>query len=231
MSKRVRIVLSVGVAVFACCAYLWFFGIQTFCLIQARRLARDAPVVTLTPTEPPDLSISQAPGRKLAYFGYELEVPWGDIDVAKTKIRQLNKLAAVAVITFRSGNVIAFWSESKGQIGYDLMRAILEATSDKASLLASRQLAFQQNFLLMLKATILPRGAESGIYSLRTKEFQGFQYGRPQNPPKPLSVELFPSSGRLHVLFGQKLDGPTIITQADVNRIIESIHKVPANAN
>jgi hypothetical protein len=231
MSKRRRIILGVGVAIVACCGYLWFLGIQTLYVIQARRLARTAPIVMLTLTEPPDLSISQAPGQKLAYFGYEFEVPWSDIDLPKTKIRELNKLAEAAVITFRSGNVIAFWSESKGQIGYDLMRAILEATPDKASLLASKQRAVQQTSLLTLKATIVPRSAESGIYSLRTKELQGFQYGRPQNPPKPLSIELFPSNGRLHIFFGQKPNGPTIITQADVNRIIQSLHKVQADAN
>lgn len=256
MSKRRRIILGVGLGIIACCVYLWFFGIQTFCLIQARRLARDAPVVTLTPTEPPDLSISQAPGQKLDYFGYEFEVPWGDIDVAKTKIREPNKLAAVAVITFRSGNSIAFWSappnglvgklqvmpgfdrkalaqllgEEAAQSDYSLQRAILEVTPDQFSLLAPKREALHRQVLLTMK-TVLPRGAEFGIYSVKTREFQGFQYGRPQNPPKPLSVELFASDRHLDVVFGQKPNGPTMITQPDINRLIQSIHKVPANAN
>jgi hypothetical protein len=54
------------------------------------------------PVELTDLSISQADGKKLSYCGYEFEVPWQDIDEAKTRIDSGNK----AIVTFRSGNVL-----------------------------------------------------------------------------------------------------------------------------
>jgi len=256
MSKRGHIILGVGITVIACCVYLWFFGIQTFSLIQARRLARHAPVVMLTPIELSDSSISRAPGRKLSYFGYGLEIPWDDLDQQKTRVVKDDKDFAVAMISFRSGNTIAFWStppnglvgklqdkpgfdrkalghligEEAAQSDYDLQRAILQVTPDQFSLLAPKWQTVRRQMLLTMK-TILPRGAEFGIYSVKTKEFQGIQYGRPQNPPKPLSVELFASDRHLDVVFGQKPNGPTMITQADVNRIIQTIHKVPADAN
>lgn len=81
----------------------------------------------------------------------------------------------------------------------------------------------------MTKAGIAARDAELGIYSVKTKEFEGFQYGRPQNPPKPLRTELFANDAHLRILFGQKLNGPTMITQPDINRIIQSIHKLRAD--
>jgi hypothetical protein len=81
----------------------------------------------------------------------------------------------------------------------------------------------------MMKATTLPLGAESGVFSLSTNEFKGFQYGSPQNPPKHLSVELFKSDGHVDILFGQKLNGPTTISQADVNRVVQSVRKLPAD--
>lgn len=254
MSRRGRIALSAGSVVVACFVYLWFFGIQTFSVIEARRLARKQPVVMLTPAELPDLSISQAPGTKLSYFGYEFEVPWNDVDPAKTKVAEVNKPFAIVVIGFRSGNVISFWSApSNGLIGklaadakvdkkalegffgeeaaesdYSMQRAILEATPDKVSLLVPKRRAMQQEMFLIIKANTIARGAESGIYSVRTKEFQGFQYGRPQNPPKPLRTELFGNNEHLEIRFGQEANGLTTISQSDINRIIQSIHKLPA---
>jgi hypothetical protein len=50
-----------------------FFGIQTFCALEARNTARKLPVVSNTPVALSDLSISQAPGKKLSYFGYQFE--------------------------------------------------------------------------------------------------------------------------------------------------------------
>jgi hypothetical protein len=45
---------------------------------------------------------------------------------------------------------------------------------------------------------------------------KGFQYGRPQSPPKQLSVELFPENGHLDLIFGQKQNGAAVISQADI---------------
>jgi hypothetical protein len=81
--------------------------------------------------------------------------------------------------------------------------------------------------LLMGKAICVPGDPNSGIFVVQGKEFKGFQYGRPQNPPKQLSIELFPADGHLDLIFGQKKNEPTVISQADINRIVQTIHKVP----
>jgi hypothetical protein len=250
MSRWKRILISFGIVVVACVTYLWLFGTQTFFVLEAHNVARKLPFVKRTPIELTDLSISQAPGMKLSYFGYEFEVSWTDIDKEKTKIVGGNK----AIIAFRSGNVLSVWSGpphefmngllEQGKINretfrkvygdealqsdYNFQRLILETTPDKITLFSPSKTAVSQAVLLMVKAISVPGDPNSGIFAVQGKEFKGFQYGRPQNPPKQLRVELFPENGHLDLLFGQKKTGPTVISQADINRVVQTIHKVPA---
>ena len=67
--------------------------------------AAKAPMVTrVVPTELKDASVSQARGQKLSYFGYEFEVPWGDLDAALTQLYPKDKPHQNrAVLNFRSG--------------------------------------------------------------------------------------------------------------------------------
>lgn len=63
---------------------------------------------------------------------------------------------------------------------------------------------------------------------MKAGEFRGFQYGRPPNASN-LNVELFADSGSLDFIFGQKANGPTVISQADINRILQTLHKASAD--
>jgi hypothetical protein len=252
MSRWTRVLISFGIAAVACGTYLWFFGTQTFFVLEARNTARKLPFVKQTPIELTDLSISQAPGMKLSYFGYEFEIPWTDIDEEKTKIVGGNK----AIIAFRSGNVLSVWSGPPHEFmnglleeakidretfrkiygdealrsDYSFKRLILETTPNKITIFSPSKTAVSQGVLLMVKAICVPGDPNSGIFAVQGKEFKGFQYGRPQRPPKQLSVELFPENGHLDLLFGQKKNGSTIISQADINRVVQTIHKVPVEA-
>src|SRR5262249_39463413 len=65
--------------------------------------AKKAPAVArVVPTELKDHTVSQAPGAKLKYVGYEFEVPWDDLDETKTKSYPKDKPNRV-VLEFRSG--------------------------------------------------------------------------------------------------------------------------------
>jgi hypothetical protein len=77
-----------------------------------------------------------------------------------------------------------------------------------------------------MKAISAPRGADSAIFAVTAADFYGFQYGRPQVTPTGFSVELFGDNGSLDFIFGQKVSGATIISQADINRILQTLHKV-----
>ncbi len=215
MSRRMRVLVSFGIAVVVGGTYLWLFGTQTFFVLEAHNAGRKLPFIKQAPIQPMDLSISQAPGMKLSYFGYEFEIPWTDIDQEKTKIIGENK----AIIVFRSGNVISVWSGPPHELmkvlleetkidrttlqqvygdealrsDYNFKKLILEITPDKFTIFSSSRTAVSQGMLLLLKAISTPGDPNSGIFEVRTKVFKGFQYGRPQNPPKHVSVELFPT--------------------------------------
>src|SRR5579863_9494279 len=250
MSKRTRILVSAGVAVVVCGTYLWFFGVQTFIALEARNIARKMPVVKKLPVELPDSSISHAPGRKLSYFGYEFEVPWDDIDETKTRIIGGNK----AIVAFRSGNVLSVWSgsphefvdtvlssgkidreafrkiygEEALQSDYEFHRVLLEATPDTITPFIPKRQAISLSMLLIMKAISAPRDADSGIFAVRAGVFKGFQYGLPQSSPSGIDVELFGDAGSLDFIFSQKKNGSTIILQPDINRILQTLHTVPA---
>src|SRR6266852_3311823 len=100
MTKRGRILSALAIAGGLCIVYLWFFGVATMFALEARYVGWKIPVVKRTPVELGDLSISQASGRKLDYFGYEFEVPWS-VDEAKS--RQVGKMQLIAL---RTGNSI-----------------------------------------------------------------------------------------------------------------------------
>jgi hypothetical protein len=86
VSKRRRIIIGLGASVVVCGLYLWFFGTQTFCAIEARWTGRRVPIVDSVPVDLADLSISSKPGDTLSFHGVEFEVPWSDIDESKTRV-------------------------------------------------------------------------------------------------------------------------------------------------
>lgn len=79
--------------------------------------------------------------------------------------------------------------------------------------------------LLLIKAITMPNAA-SGIFSIRTRDFEGFQFDNPQMRPSTIAVELFSNDRSVHLIFMQK-PGASAISQAEINRVIQSIHKTP----
>jgi hypothetical protein len=251
MSRRKRILVSLGILAFASIAYFWLFGIQTIFVVGAHNAARRLPFLNRTPVPLTNLSISPEPGMKLSYFGYEFEIPWADIDNEKIRIVGGNKV----IIPFHSGNAFMMWSapphefvnnvvekmkidrESFQKIygaealqsDYSFMRLVLDTTPSKITVSSTRERDASQETLLMLKGMCLSlyRDPESGIFDVTGREFNGFQYGSPQNPSGRVNVELFPDGGHLDLFFSEKKDGGTPITQADINRVVQTIHKVP----
>lgn len=248
MTKRQRKLL-IWVNVFLVTGFcLWHFGVASLFILETHYVGWKFPVVKKTPEELTDLSISPAQGQKLFYFGYEFEVPW-DVDQDKTK--QVGKTELVA---FRSGNALLFsslapkefvqtflsatkvgpdkvrnlWGETALESDYSLHRLILEATPGEVTLFTRRQDAVRSSMLVLFKGIMTPRGGESGIFRVRTDRFQGFQYGDPQAQPKSLNVEIFADDGGLSFAFAQKGRGLSpAITQAEINRVIQTVHKIP----
>jgi len=249
LSRRMRVLVGLGVAVLGCGVYIWLFGVQTALALEARYVARKMPVVWDLPAELPDSSVSRSPGKKLSYFGYEFEVSWDDIDEAKSRTIGERK----AIIAFRSGNVLSVWSgpprefvnsvlsmgmdreafrqmygDEALQSDYALNRLMLTTTPDKITPFISKRSAASQSMLIVMKGISAPRGADSGIFAVNADGFRGFQYGHPPDS-RWFSVELFADNGSLDFIFAQNADGPTVISQKDINRILQTLHKADAN--
>jgi hypothetical protein len=246
MSRRNRFMLIFGGIAFVVFAYVWFLGVATMFALEARYVGWKTPVVKSTPRDLPDLTVSSEPGQKLSYFGYEFEVPW-EIDEAKTKL-----IGRMQLVAFRSGNALLFsrmapkefvntflktdpqgfrklYGEDALASDYSLHRLILEATPAKVGLLTPRREAVGGAMLLLFKGIMVSQGGESGIFRVRTKDFQGFQYGDPQQRPKSVDVELFADNGGFAFLFTQQAKGPVpAITQAEINGVIQSLRRVPS---
>jgi hypothetical protein len=250
MSTWARILIALFVVLVLCAAYLWFFGFQTLIVLEARYLTRKTPAVRLAPAQLADLSISRSPGKKLSYFGYEFEVPWTDVDEAKSgPIPDSNK----AMIVFQSGNSLSVWHGSPRaflnqvlsndkidqntlrrivgdealQSDYALYRTILQMTPDKMTPFEPQRDAANQALLLLVKGICMPPGAESGVFAVSAGEFSGFQFGRPANPSDEVSVRLFSDSSSLNFIFNQNAGGLTVISQPDITRILHTLHKAP----
>ncbi len=249
VTRRGRILSLVAGIGGLCAVYLWFFGFATMFAVEARYVGWKMPVVRRTPVELFDLSISQAPGKKLSYLGYEFEVPW---DVNEEKTKQRGKTSVV--IALRSGNAIWFsrvppkefvnnlltsskvdaenlrklYGEDALHSDYSLTQLVLEVTPQKVGPFSARRDAVGTLMLVVIKGIMMPRGGESGIFRIRTGNFQGFQYGDPRSRPKSLDVEIFAADGGLAFLFAQRDNGPTpAITQAEINRVIQTVRRVP----
>jgi hypothetical protein len=244
MSRWKRILTSAGIVVFVGGVYLWFFGIQTTSALMVRYQFRKLPDVAKTPMPLSDLSISTVPHRTASYFGYEFELPSDDVDEEKDKT-----FGTVHVSYFRSGN--AFWfstfppknfvnevmktgnlnpqdlkqlyGEEALESDYAFHKKMLQLTPSDITPFISRKQAISGQVLLLIKAISMPK-AGSGILSIQMQDFKGFQFENPQTRPSRITVELFSSEGGIDVIFMQKAGAP-VISQSEINRVIQSIRK------
>jgi len=244
MSKWKRILIWLAIVVVVGGVYLWFFGVQTASALMVRYQFRKTPDVVKTPMPLLDLSISSIPHRTASYFGYEFELPWDDVDMAKDKT-----VGKIHVGAFHSGN--AFWfstfppknfvnevsktgnlnpqdlkqlyGEDALESDYAFHKKMLQLTPSYITPFISQKQAISGQILLMIKAIAMPK-ASSGIFSIQTQDFKGFQFENPQARPSTITVELFSNEAGIAVMFMQK-DGAPAISQPEINRVIQSIHK------
>ena len=253
MSKWKSRLLRVGGLLSLCVVYLLFFGAQTFFALWARKIGRQIPIVKSVPVDLTDLSVSQARGERISFKGGEFEVPWDDVDLKKTRVTG-NWL----VVALRSGKALIFTVEAadgfiessrkdktpdpelfKAIYGpdvlasdYTLYKAIFETTPSQFNLFTPARRAAGLSSVILVKA-IMPPTTDWAIYKVQSQNFQGFQLGDPVRHPNKMCLELFTTDAHFEVSLVQNAatTGPSI-TQAELNRIIQSIHKVaPAAEN
>lgn len=246
MSNSIPKWLWLGAFVVGCAAYVWLFGAQTFFALQTRKIGRQIPVVNNTPRELKDLSVAQSKGETLSFQGAEFEVPWDDVDAGKTKI-----VGNCASMSFRSSDSMIFCvgppnmfmtnlfrnKEAEPELfvrtygqevlhsDYSLMKAIYETTPSNISLFTPARKAAGLTSIVIIKS-LSPPMSDSEIYNVRSKEFQGFQLGDPDRRPVKMCLQLYADDVEFEINLQQDKSGPTpAITQADLNRIIQTAHK------
>jgi hypothetical protein len=212
-----------------------------------KRGAAKDPYLAKVPIPISDTTISDAPGTTVTSFGYEFEVPWlAQVKVSEdlravalsrsgekvvgfmnpTRLRgPLNDLRQRAIEGGKDPRIVEYFFDA--QSDYDLERSTLYATPDQLSLifpgrkkaLAALRLNFKQ---------LQEKQAETGLYSFKTGQLGGFQFGDPRRA-KSVQVEAFDDQDRkLEFVFSSKSPTNLMITQADINRVLQTFHPAPA---
>jgi hypothetical protein len=222
-------------------------------------LVRKAPAVArIVPTDLKDNSVSQGPGTKLSYFGYEFEVPWSDLDEAQTKLYPADKPEKTRVdLHFRSG--LRLWvtalpahewiNDPDGDIrgaviavasafgreavrsDYSFVKAVYEFTPNRMHYWAiSPGIHYSEQGVLIIKSIMPLRSADTGIFNLQNRGYEGFQQGNPQVRQDRLAIHLYSDDGSVEMMFLQKdYKNSAGVTQPEINRIVQSLRKAPQN--
>ena len=229
-----------------------FVGVQwiapvTLSFYAARKAP---PVARVVPADLKDKSVSETPGKKLSYFGYEFEVPWSDLEETQTKLYPKDKPNKTRVdLHFRSGLRVLVtaipprsWAtelstdfnvhpqrveSSFGKSDYSFVKTLYEFTPEKMNHWSlSLRVHDREEFLLLVKSIALPRSAETGIFNLQNQSYKGFQDGNPQVRQDEIVVHLFSDEDSVEMIFLQKdYQNPTGVSQTEINRIVQSLHK------
>jgi hypothetical protein len=217
---------------------------------------RTAPsVASVVPADLKDQSVSQAQGRKLSYLGYEFEVPWTDLDEPQTKLYPKDKPDKNRVdLRFRSGLRLlvttvlprewatelhkdfkvppqaiesAFGPETM-KSDYDFVKSVYEFTPGTLHhWTTSSRVRYREQMLLIIKSIVPSKWAETGIFNLRARNFQGFQQGNPQTRQEGYILSLYSDEGSVEFIVGQKdYKNSAGVTQAEINRIVQSLRRV-----
>jgi len=214
---------------------------------EVHKLAQKDHLLSVVPQPLPDTSVSANQGTTLSNFGYQYEAPWTDI----VKVTRRDKF--VASVIFRSGEALAFFDPASAPDGANIMRVatadsrnvlsvfgpeamqsnyalastILNLTPKSVSLWMSSREATGTAILLQLKP-IYTRNAETGLFSVQTSRYRGYQRG---DPRRVGYVDLLVYDDQDHdfrFLF-ETAPGKPLITQPDINRILDTLKPVPAS--
>lgn len=248
MPKWARVLIGFGIVAAVAGSYLWLFGVQTGMTLVARYKFASIPGIDKTPVALTDASVSSTAHQKISYFGYELELPWDDLDKQKDRT-----FGTVHISYFLSGNIFWFSSfppknlvneltksakvdpetlrqvfgEETIQSDYAFFRTMLAVTPRDIGPFMPRQRAVAESMLLLIKAIAMPK-AGSGMFVIQEQGFRGFQFENPKTRPPRIVDDLYSNDGGVELMFMQNPRGNgTGISQSEINRVIQSIRKIP----
>ena len=217
--------------------------------------AKKAPAIArVVPTDVKDQTTSQGPGMKLSYFGYEFEVPWNDLDEAKTTLYPKDKPEKTRVVLgFRSGLQLivtavparefanefatdfkmptqqfeAVFGQGTATSDYNFVRNVYEFTPAKMHYWSlSTGVHDREQAVLIVKSLMPAKAAETGIFYVQNKDYHGFQQGDPKHRQDSLVLDLYSEDNHFEVILLQKnYHHATGVTQSEINRVIQSLRR------
>jgi hypothetical protein len=241
-----RTFLIIVGSIFALLILVYGWGFQTLLSWKLRHEAKCLPVLAFTPQPLPVVSSNDAVGTKLSNAGYWFEVPWDDLNPERTKF-----VGKFGVFVFRSGRVISFFPPGppEGELlataeksfgdkdgtlrqmfgaesvesNYAFEKTLLESTPTAMRPWMSKRDAVRTSFLLLIKG-VSSVGGETGIFKVTAGGWNGFQLGDPAKSPKKVTLELYDAQDRhIEIIFGLPTNPEGHITQADINRVLETL--------
>jgi hypothetical protein len=219
--------------------------------VTTRMEGRKVPALRIATQALSDYSVSDAPGTKLSYFGYEFEVPWN----ASFKERRVG--LTLVQLKFQSGQDVLFiipanqgglltdivqdkslkmgdlqlvFGDLMNRSAYEQYGVLLNTTPQSIRAFGPRAEAVRGVTLLTIKAIAVGPGLETGAFSFALPGKHGFQVGDPQKSSR-VDLEVFDSAGHhIEILCGTT-NGKGRYSQSEINRIITSLHATTASAH
>lgn len=235
-----------GIALILFSAYMW--GFQTAVYFMLHHEAKKTRILDYTPTQMQPVDPNPASGMALSHRGITLEVPWKDLNVDKSRV-----VGTWAIFAFDSGPIVTLCTPFKNDIrgavekefggpkaieavfGPEAVRsdfafhqAVLQESTTRMRPWMNRQEAVRSSMILLIKA-ISSVGGETGLYKVAANDWKGFQFDDPSKRPGRVTLELYDGDDRhVEVSVAVRKDSKNPPTQADINRILVSLHRSDA---
>ena len=238
-STTIRIAATVIIAI-----CLYFYGRPIGFMLLTKWEIRNKPELWIVPTPLPTGASEPSPGRTFSYLGYDFESPWAEVKLEK-------KYQSFATVYFSDGELISISTgpdltgakqeasterrtalqDTLGAVvmesNYRLRAAILYSTPRDLRLFSSPREMVAKSIFLVLKPIFL-LNAKTGLYSFQTKWLRGFEKGTP-GQANPVAIDAFDEKDReIDILIGTQLRTNGTVSQADVNRVLFSLHPAAA---
>jgi hypothetical protein len=127
-----------------------------------------------------------------------------------------------------SRNVLSVFGPQFTHSNYALASTILNLTPKKVSFWMSSREATGTAILLGLKQ-IYTANAETGLFSVRTSRYRGYQCGDPRQVRNVVILVFDDQDHELRFAVGTAPGKPFTITQPEINRILDTLRPVPAS--
>jgi hypothetical protein len=115
---------------------------------------------------------------------------------------------------------------------FALANNVYEFTPDKMHYWSlSDRIHYRETILLTIKSIMPSTSAESGIFRVQNRDYKGFQQGNPAKSPRGVVVSLYSDEGGVEFIFsGHDYHNSVRLTQPEINRIIQSLHRAVPTA-